>query len=91
MQSFNKFLLQLLFRWNHLNIPNAAEQGLSVAISLQTSRNQRGRKDTSARYATAWLDPGVEPNDKGYEYTIPSEKASNLYSGQWQSVSFTRL
>ena len=55
---------------NGYYIPNANEQGLNVKISLQTSRDNRGRKDTSARYATAWLDHGVNPTNKGYEYAI---------------------
>ena len=41
-----------------------------MKIGLQNSRNQRGSKATSARYATAWLNHGVNPTDKGYEYTI---------------------
>jgi len=56
---------------NGYYIPNAANQGLNVAISLQTSKRHRGgTRETSARYATAWLDHGVNPSDKGYEYTI---------------------
>ena len=55
---------------NGYYIPKATEQGLNVKVSLQTSRNHRGKKDTSARYATAWLDHGANPTAKGYEYAI---------------------
>ena len=33
---------------------------------------------TSARYATAWLDHGVDPKDKDYEYAIIVGKPSNF-------------
>ena len=63
------------FTGNGYYIPNAPEQGINVAISRQKSRDQRGRKrKTSARFATAWLDHGVNPTDKGYEYTIHVNK-----------------
>ena len=70
---------------NGYYIPKANEQGLNVKISLQTSRDNRGRKDTSARYATAWLDHGVNPTNKGYEYAIivgtkPSTIRVNMYT-----------
>ncbi|CAH3025870.1 unnamed protein product [Porites evermanni] len=55
---------------NGYYIPKATEQGLNVKVSLQTSRNHRGKKDTSARYATTWLDHGANPTAKGYEYAI---------------------
>ena len=55
---------------NGYYIPKATEQGLNVKVSLQTSRNHRGKKDTSARYATAWLDHGANATAKGYEYAI---------------------
>ena len=49
-----------------------------MKIGLQHSRTQDDLTATSARYATAWLDHGVDPTDKGYEYTIlvegPSEE-----------------
>ncbi|XP_022793263.1 uncharacterized protein LOC111332229 [Stylophora pistillata] len=54
---------------NGYYIPYPASQGLNVQISPQTSKDSSGKK-TSARYATAWLDHGVDPNGKGYEYTI---------------------
>lgn len=39
------------------------------------SRDQNGKaKVTSARYATAWLDHGVNPTGADYEYTIMVEK-----------------
>lgn len=40
-----------------------------MKISLQNSKDQRGKK-SSARYATAWLDHGVNPLNKDYHYTI---------------------
>ena len=55
---------------NGYYIPKATEQGLNVKVSLQTSRNHRGKKDASARYATAWLDHGANQTAKGYEYAI---------------------
>ena len=55
---------------NGYYIPKATEQGLNVKVSLQTSRDHRGENDTSARYATAWLDHGANPTAKGYEYAI---------------------
>lgn len=54
---------------NGYYIPYPASQGLNVQISPQTSKDSSGKK-TSARYATAWLDHGVDPNGEGYEYTI---------------------
>ena len=49
-----------------------------MKIGLQHSRTQDDLNATSARYATAWLDHGVDPTDKDYEYTIlvkgPSEE-----------------
>ncbi|XP_027049719.1 uncharacterized protein LOC113677156 [Pocillopora damicornis] len=63
---------------NTYYIPNAYNQRLNVKIGLQHSRTQDDLTATSARYATAWLDHGVDPTDKGYEYTIlvegPSEE-----------------
>ncbi|XP_066015773.1 chondroitin sulfate ABC exolyase-like isoform X2 [Pocillopora verrucosa] len=71
---------------NTYYIPDAHNQGLNVKIGLQNSRNQRGSKATSARYATAWLNHGVNPTDKGYEYTIlvnrPSEEVRTLAENQ---------
>jgi len=84
-------MLFLTFIGNGYYIPNAAEQGLSVAIGLQTSRDHRDRKNTSARYATAWLDHGVDPNDKGYEYTILVNKPQiyiRVSSDQWAAPVF---
>lgn len=50
-----------------------------MKISLQTSRDQRGRaRETSARYATAWLNHGVNPSDAKYEYTIVVNKPANV-------------
>lgn len=64
---------------NSYYIPKAHSQKLHVSISEQTSRDQRGKpKSTSARYATAWLDHGVDPTDKDYEYTIIVNKPSNF-------------
>lgn len=54
---------------NGYYIPNAPSQGLNVQISPQTSKDSSGKK-TSARYATAWLDHGIDPIEKEYEYTI---------------------
>ena len=59
------------FIGNGYYIPKAGDQGLNVAIGLQTSKNQRGgARETSARYATAWLDHGVNQANMNYEYTI---------------------
>jgi len=50
-----------------------------MKISLQTSRDQRGRtRETSARYATAWLNHGTNPSDANYEYTIVVNKPANF-------------
>jgi len=50
-----------------------------MKISLQTSRDQRGRtRETSARYATAWLNHGTNPSDANYEYTIVVNKPANV-------------
>ncbi|KAL9951814.1 hypothetical protein ACROYT_G044546 [Oculina patagonica] len=63
---------------NGYYIPRANSQGLNTKISLQTSRDQRERsKKTSARYATAWLNHGDNPTDKGYEYAIMVDKPLN--------------
>ena len=64
------FVFNTFVTGNGYYIPKATEQGLNVKVSLQTSRNHRGKKDTSARYATAWLDHGANPTAKGYEYAI---------------------
>ena len=64
------FVRVTLITGNGYYIPKATEQGLNVKVSLQTSRNHRGKKDTSARYATAWLDHGANATAKGYEYAI---------------------
>lgn len=41
--------------------------------------DQRGRTTpTSARYATAWLDHGVDPKDKDYEYAITVGNPANF-------------
>ena len=84
-------MLFLTLIGNGYYIPNAAEQGLNVEIGIQTSRDQRDRKDTSARYATAWLDHGVDPNDKSYEYTILVNKPQiyiRVSSDQWAAPVF---
>ena len=67
-----------MFEGNGYYVPNTAAQGLNVKISLQSSRDQRGRNwETTARYATAWLDHGVNSSDKGYEYaTLVNRQAS---------------
>ncbi|XP_078352647.1 chondroitin sulfate ABC exolyase-like [Oculina patagonica] len=64
---------------NSYYIPQANSQGLNTKISLQKSRDQRGRaRETSARYATAWLDHGVNPTDGEYEYAIVVNQAPNV-------------
>ena len=68
-----------LAKGNGYYIPKPNSQGLNVKISLQTSRDQRGRaRETSARYATAWLDHGVNPLDVTYEYAIVVNKTANF-------------
>lgn len=77
----SKYSSRLLFpalKGNSYYIPHANSQGLNTMISLQTSRDQKGgTKETSARYATAWLNHGVNPTDQGYEYTIMVDKPLN--------------
>ena len=61
----------MILTGNGYYIPKAGDSGLNVAISEQTSRDQRGRaRETTAQYATAWLDHGADPTDKKYEYAI---------------------
>ena len=46
-----------------------------MKISLQKSKDEEDKtKETSARYATAWLDHGADPTDKTYEYVIAVNK-----------------
>ena len=60
---------------NSYYIPEAYNQGLNVNISLQNSMDDKDRtKETSARYATAWLDHGSDATDKTYEYVIAVNK-----------------
>ena len=33
--------------------------------------------DTTARYATAWLDHGVDPTDRDYEFAIVVNRPSS--------------
>ena len=46
------------------------ESSANVAISLQTSKTNDGKKVTMARYATVWLDHGINPFSASYEYAI---------------------
>ena len=42
-----------------------------MKVSLQKSKDEEDKKkETSARYATVWLDHGADPTDKKYEYVI---------------------
>ena len=43
---------------------------LNIQISRQLSRKSSGEEVSSARYATAWLDHGVNPLSAHYEYAI---------------------
>ena len=43
---------------------------LNVSISLQHSKTNDGKTPTNARYATVWLDHGVNPLSEVYEYAI---------------------
>ena len=43
---------------------------LNVSINLQHSKTNDGKIRTNARYATVWLDHGVNPFSEGYEYAI---------------------
>ncbi|KAL9953039.1 hypothetical protein ACROYT_G040390 [Oculina patagonica] len=64
---------------NGYYVPNATNQGLNLKISLQTSRDSRGRtRERTARYATAWLNHGVNPTNKDYEYTIVVGKTPGI-------------
>ena len=67
-----------MLKGNSYYIPEANSQGLNTMISLQTSWDHRGTTKTSARYATAWLDHGVNPTDKSYEYTILVNQAPDV-------------
>ncbi len=50
-----------------------------MKISLQTSRDEGDKeKETSARYATAWLNHGINPSDANYEYAIVVNKPANF-------------
>ena len=58
-------------------VPNAKSQGLNLKTGLQTSKGERTpKKETSSRYATAWLNHGVNPTDKSYEYAIVVGKSA---------------
>ena len=46
------------------------DSSAKVAISLQTSKTSDGKKVTMARYATVWLDHGINPFSASYEYAI---------------------
>lgn len=41
------------------------------------SRDQSNMFDTTARYATAWLDHGVDPTDRDYEFAIVVNRPSS--------------
>ena len=41
-----------------------------VTIALQTSRTNDGKHVSKARYATVWLDHGINPFSASYEYAI---------------------
>ena len=43
---------------------------VDVVISLQNSKTNDGKTPTNARYATVWLDHGVNPLSESYEYAI---------------------
>ena len=60
-------------------------------ISLQSSMDSRGRKATSARYATAWLDHGVNPTNQEYEYAILVNQAPNAVRVMQYSCMFNYL
>ena len=64
---------------NGYYIPNPSSQGLNVKISLQTSKYHEDKEnETSARYATAWFNHGINPSDAKYEYTIVVNKPANF-------------
>ena len=46
------------------------DSSLDIEIKNQSSRTSSGLKASSARYATAWLDHGIDPSNDEYEYAI---------------------
>lgn len=44
--------------------------GVRLKTAEQTSPDYQGRKDVTGRFATAWFDHGISPEDASYEYLM---------------------
>ena len=58
---------------NFYYIPEPSKSILKVHVKDQPSKTDDGHKDTSARYATAWIEHGKFPSSYEYAVLIPTD------------------